>query len=91
MDDLVNAARVDPHVLGKTVLSDAKGFNELVKKNLSRMGGRQLFGGHAHLLQAHVLMIIGDLEIIGVTINPAKVYPPLIVDSHAMLASASTP
>ena len=36
-------------------------------------------------------MVVDDLDVMGVTCLPAEAYPPLIVDSNAVLATSITP
>jgi len=85
MNNLVNPSRGDTDVLGDSILGDSHWFEEVVKQNLARMNRRKLSSSHKR-----VLVIVNDLDIVGVAILPAEANTPLVVDTNTVLATAPT-
>jgi hypothetical protein len=82
VDDLVDSARMDTYVLCQTILADSEWFYELLQEDLSGVDGGILAVVHA---SSRLLMIVGNLNIIGVTVSPLEADPPSAVDPDTVL------
>jgi hypothetical protein len=85
MHDLIYAPRWNANVLGQTILTDTHGREKVFEKHFSWVYRRKLLGRHRTLL-----VIIDDLDVIGVSLPPLETDSPLIIDSDAMLSSSSS-
>ena len=66
-------------VLGEPVLRQSGGFEELLEQHLARLDGWEL-RRHDHLL-----VVVHDLDVVGVAGLPAEAEPPLAVDADGVL------
>jgi hypothetical protein len=83
MDDLVDASGGYAESFGQTVLCEGKRLEELLVEDLSGVNGRKSFSGHVGLL-----VVVHDLDVVGVVVNPAKADAPLVIDADAVLSRA---
>lgn len=74
-----------PSVRGQAGFDSGPGADELLVQNLTGMERGQFFRSHDGLL-----MVIHDLDAVGIPILPEETNPPLIVDPDAVLAFAGT-
>jgi hypothetical protein len=79
--DFSNAALRHPNGLGKPVLGDVHGFEEILQQDFAGM-----HRGHLSFHLLTPLMIIGDFNIVCVTAPPGKTDPVLVIDPDAVLA-----
>ncbi|HXG69389.1 MAG TPA: hypothetical protein VNJ04_02110 [Gemmatimonadaceae bacterium] len=85
MNNLVNPSRGDTDVLGDSILRNPHWLEEVVKQNVARVNRRELSSSHNK-----VLVIVYDLDIMGVTISPFEAHAPLIIDPNAVLTATSS-
>jgi hypothetical protein len=69
-------------VLGQPILRDVQWFQEIFAQDFPRMHRIQSRVFHAMLFQ---LVVIHDFNIPSVAVMPLKAYPPLVVDTDAVL------
>jgi hypothetical protein len=78
--DLVDSTRGHADSAGKSVLTDAEGFDELLKEDLARVNRWELVSGHGKLL-----VVVHDLDLFSVARVPSEADTPLIVHADAVL------
>jgi hypothetical protein len=86
VNDLVDSPSRYAEAFRETVLADAHRPEELLEEDLPRMDGRQ-FPCHSLLLS---LVVVHDLDLVGIPISPHKADPPLVVDSNTVLTTPVT-
>jgi len=84
MDNLIDATRRHPDRFGQMVLADLHWLQEILQQDLPRMNRWKVALGHDL-----TSVIVDNLHVIGVTVTPHKAHAPLVVDTDAMLSSAS--
>src|SRR5918996_4697594 len=84
MDDLVDPARRNQDVLGEAILTDTHRDQELLQEDLPRMDRCKSLGHH------RPLVIVDDLDVVGIATMPSKADSPLIVDPDAVLSEPIT-
>ena len=82
VDDVGDAGNGDAKVESEFVHAQAQGLEEFFAKNLAGVDGFEFLG---HLFP---LVVIHNLDVIGVGVAPAEANPPLVVDADAVLALA---
>jgi len=85
MNDLVNTSRGNTDVLGDSILRNSQGLEEVLKQDLPRVNRRKLSSSHKR-----VLVIVNDLDVMGVTILPPEAHAALVVDTNTVLATPPT-
>ena len=85
MNNLVNPSRGDTYVLGDSILRDPHWLKEIVKQDLAGVDRRKFSSSHKS-----VLVVVNDLDIMGVAILPTEANAPLVIDTDTVLAAPST-
>lgn len=85
MNNLVNPSRGDAYVLGDSILRDPHWLEEIVKQDLAGVDRRKFSSSHKS-----VLMVVNDLDIMGVAILPTEANAPLVIDTDTVLAAPPT-
>ena len=71
----------DTRLLGHAILADAERAEEFLLENLARMNRGQLTSSTYSLL-----MVIDDLDVVGITVFPTETDTPLVIDADTILA-----
>jgi hypothetical protein len=87
MHDLVDAPRRHTDIPSQPVLGQAQRLEKIRREDFTRMNGIQLSSGHA-TPSSNTLVIIDDLNLVGIAILPAKADPPLLVHANTVLAGS---
>ena len=89
MHDLVDPSRRHTDIPGQPVLGQAQRLEKICREDLTGMYGIQLSSSHA-TPSSNMLVIVNDLNLVGIAILPAKADAPLRVRANAVLARAIT-
>jgi dihydrofolate reductase len=84
VDNLIDPSRGNTDVLGDSILRNPHWLEKVAKQNLARVNRRKLSSGHKRFL-----VIVYDLNIMGVAVLPAEADAPLVIDANAVLAAPS--
>jgi len=87
MNDLVDTTSGDSDVLGEAILAQPHRPQKLLEKDLSGVYRREFL---AHCVLSWRLVIIHDLNVMGITCRPTETDAPLVIDSDAELSLAIT-
>jgi hypothetical protein len=80
MDDLVDASRRNVDLVGKPILRQPQGTEELFQEHFPRMNRRQLLRSHRSSS-----VVVDDLDLMCVAAPPLETDPPLVIDPNAVL------
>jgi hypothetical protein len=87
MHDLVDPSRRHTDIPGQPVLGQAQRLEKIRREHFAGMYGIQLSSSHA-TPSSSVLVIVNDLNLVGIAILPAKADAPLLVHANTVLAGA---
>ena len=90
MHDLVDPSRRHTDIPGQSVLGQTQRLEKIRREDFTRMYGIQLSSSHA-TPSSNVLMIVNDLNLVGIAILPPKADAPLLVHANTVLAGAIAP
>jgi hypothetical protein len=90
MHDLIDPSRRHTDIPGQPVLRQAQRLEKIRREDFARMYGIQLSSGHA-TPSSDMLVIVDDLDLVGVAILPAKADAPLLVHTNTVLANSIAP
>ena len=86
--DLVDPPRRHVQRAGQPGLAQGHRFEKVLAQDLTGVDGRKVRIGHRAAKLA--LVIIGNLDVVGVAVGPDKADAPLVVDADPVLAFAIT-
>jgi hypothetical protein len=90
MHDLIDPSRRHTDIPGQPVLGQAQRLEKIRREDFARMYGIQLSSSHA-TPSSDMLVIVDDLNFVGIAILPAKADAPLLVHTNTVLASSTAP
>lgn len=83
IDDLTDTNGCNTNIMRQAVLGQAEWFHEILEEDLAGMDGGECFV-HGYL---PLRMIINDLDISGLVVDPLETDAPLVVDANTVLSS----
>jgi hypothetical protein len=90
MHDLIDPSRRHTDIPGQSVLGQAQRLEKIRREDFARMYGIQLASSHA-IPSSNELMIVNDLDLVGIAILPPEADAPLLVHANTVLACAIAP
>ncbi len=90
MHDLVNPTRRHTDIPSQPVLGQAERLEKIRREDFAGVYGIQLSSGHAPP-SSDTLVIVDDLNFVGIPILPAKADAPLLVHANTVLAGSIAP
>jgi hypothetical protein len=90
MHDLVDPSRRHTDIPGQSVLGQAQRSEKIRREDFAGMYWIQLSSGHT-TPSSDMLVIIDELNVVGVAILPTKADTPLLVHANAVLAGSIPP
>jgi hypothetical protein len=88
--DLVDPSRRHTDIPSQPVLGQAQRLEKIRREDFAGMYGIQLSSGHA-TPSSNMLVIVDDLNLVGIAIPPAKADAPLLVHANTVLAGSIAP
>ncbi|OGQ96826.1 MAG: hypothetical protein A2521_04840 [Deltaproteobacteria bacterium RIFOXYD12_FULL_57_12] len=85
MNNFIDTPWSYPDIFREPILTDSQWFKKLRKENFTGMNG-----GEITLCHNDLSMVVGDLDIVGVTALPYETNSPLLVDADAVLTFSGT-
>jgi hypothetical protein len=90
MHDLVDPPWRHTDIPGQPVLGQTKRLEKIRREDFAGMYGIQLSSGHAKP-SSNVLVVVNDLNLVGIAILPPEADAPLLVYANAVLAGSIAP
>jgi hypothetical protein len=90
MHDLVDPPRRHTDIPGQPVLGQTQRLEKIRREDFARMYGILLSSSHAKP-SSNVLVIVNDLDLVGIAILPPKADAPLLVHANTVLAGPIAP
>jgi hypothetical protein len=90
MHDLVDPSRRHTDIPGQPVLGQTQRLEKIRREDFAGMYGIQLSSSHAKP-SSNVLVIVNDLNFVGIAILPPKADTPLLVHANTVLADSIAP
>lgn len=80
MNNLIDAPGSYSDIFCKPILTDSQWLKKFRKENFTGMNG-----GEITLFHNDLSMVVGDLDVVGITTLPYETDSPLLVDADAVL------